>query len=105
MPALPLLRLLTLLALILAPLGMIEGAPAMAHDRSAAMGHCPESDGPAKAPPSAPVDCMIACAGLSAQAGSLLAPPPPSAAPTTPLLPWRLHGLHPETTIPPPRHN
>jgi hypothetical protein len=75
----------------------------MAHDRTAAAGHCPESGSPAKAPPSAPVDCMIACAGLPAQASSNLVKPPLAAAPEPAPLSWRLHGLHPKTTIPPPR--
>jgi hypothetical protein len=99
-----LLRWLTLLALLLAPLGMIGAGPAMAHGRTAAAGHCSESGSPAKAPSSAPVDCMIACAGLPAQASSPLVKPPLAAAPEPLPAPWRVDGLHPKTTIPPPRH-
>lgn len=106
MSASALLRLLTLIALFLAPLAMIGAAPATAHGRSAAAAHCAETGKPAEAPPSAPIDCMIACAGcLPAQGGLLGARPP--LAPTAQAVPlhFQLHGLHPEAATPPPRRS
>jgi hypothetical protein len=99
-----LLRWLILLALLLAPLAMIGGAPAMAHARPAAAVHCAETEKPAKTPPSAPVDCMIACVGcLPAQGGTLAAQPRPGRATEPEPLAFRLQGLHPEAATPPPR--
>lgn len=104
MSASRLLRWLTLIALLLAPLGMIGGAPAMAHSRPAQAGHCAEKEKPAEAPLSAPVDCMIACAGsLPAQAVALAAQPRPGRAVEPEPLAFRLDGLHPEAATPPPR--
>lgn len=99
-----LLGWLTLLALLAAPLAMIGGAPAMAHVRPAAVGHCDDREMPAEAPPEAPVDCMIACAGcLPALGGTLAAQPRLAAAAEAAPLAFLLHGLHPEAAIPPPR--
>ncbi|HYG48520.1 MAG TPA: hypothetical protein VD846_11340 [Allosphingosinicella sp.] len=104
MSATRLLRFLTLLALLLAPLGMIGGGPAMAHARPDATSPCAERNKPAEAPPSAPLDCMVACAGcLPEQGGALAARALPAAAAAPVLLAFRLHGLHPEAATPPPR--
>lgn len=104
MSATGLLRWLILLALLLAPLAMIGGSPAVAHARPAAAGHCAETGKPAEAPPSAPADCMIACAGfLPAQGGGVAGLPrlEPAARPAPAA--FRISGLHPEAAIPPPR--
>ena len=104
MPAPRLLTLLTLLALLLAPLAMLGGAPAMAHAGPEAASHCTETKAPAEAPPAAPVDCMIACAGcLPALPDMLSAGPLPLAAAEIGPLRFPLHGLHPEAATPPPR--
>lgn len=98
-----LLRWLTLIALLLAPLAMIGGAPAMAHDHVAAAGHCDDMGSRDETPAPAPVDCTIACAGLPAQTAAVAAHPFLPAAPGS-LVPaaW-LAGLQPEAATPPPR--
>jgi hypothetical protein len=104
MSATGLFRWLTLLALLFAPLTMIGGGPAMAHDQTVAAGHCADSDKPAEAPTSAPVDCMIACAGcLPTQSGAPSARLPLEAAARSAPLAFGLRGLHPEAATPPPR--
>jgi hypothetical protein len=102
MSATRLLQCLTCLALLLAPLSMIGAAPAMARSVPAA-GHCADMERPSKTPPSAPIDCMIACAGLPAQGCTIaVRPAVPAIAEPQPLA-SRLHGLHPEAATPPPR--
>lgn len=99
-----LFRWLILLALLVAPLGMIGGAAAAAHVQTMAAGHCAETDKSAQAPPAAPADCMIACAGcLPAQTGTLSARPGMRAAVRPAPAPYQLRGLHPEAATPPPR--
>lgn len=103
MSATALLRWLTLLALLIAPFAMIDGS-ATAHAGPVAAGHCAETERPAEAPPSAPADCMIACAGcLPTQGGRLAGLPStePSIRPTPAA--FRIRGLHPEAATPPPR--
>jgi hypothetical protein len=108
MPASHFVRWLTLIALLLAPLAMIGGAPATAHDRMAAAGHHEDVQhddmgSPAEAPPAAPVDCMLACAGLPAQ-GAAVALHREVPAIREPLaLSAHLSGLQPEAATPPPR--
>ncbi|HEY0129814.1 MAG TPA: hypothetical protein VGB57_00300 [Allosphingosinicella sp.] len=104
MSATRLLRWLTLFALLVAPLAMIGGSPATAHVAAVLGGHCAETEKPVEAPPSAPVDCMIACAGcLPTQAGTLAVRPrlEPAARPGP--IDFRLSGLNPEAATPPPR--
>lgn len=104
MSATGLLKWLTLLALLFAPLAMIGGSPAAAHARPAVAGHCAEAEKPVEAPPSAPADCMIACAGcLPTQGGTLSGLPrlEPAAQPAP--IAFRIRGLHPEAATPPPR--
>ena len=107
-------RILTLLALLLAPLGMMQAHAAMpavtgpATSHAMAMpggaGHCADRDQPAPQPDKASIDCTIACAGVA----SLSTPVPArSAIPATVMVEIRpaatLHGLHPESDPPPPR--
>jgi hypothetical protein len=95
---------LILLSLLLAPLAMIGASPAAAHAIPVAAGHCADDKGPVEAPPSAPVDCMIACAGcLPMQAGAVAARPRLDSAARPAPIPFRLRGLHPEAATPPPR--
>lgn len=104
MSATGLTRWLILVALLFAPLAMIGGSPAAAHARPAAAGHCAEDGAPAEAPPAAPADCMIACAGcLPTQGGALAALPRLEAAARPAPLAYCLRGLHPEAATPPPR--
>ena len=113
------LRLLLLAALLLAPLGRIGIAQAMAAPAGAGpmAGHCaempaaapahhgsghhqkaPDRDGEAMA-----VDCMIACAAMAVAPDPFVAPPPGAVAvPSLSFLPG-LTGIRPEADPPPPR--
>ena len=102
------LRFLTMLAILLMPLGMMGAAPAsaMGHRASMAMpaGHCadmPQKD--KKAPASPCCDCMVGCAAIPSRATCIeheaLAPMAALAASLNPAI----HGLHPEAATPPPR--
>ena len=114
------LRLLLLAAMLLAPLGRVGIAQAMAAPAGApaAMAdHC--ADMPAAAPahhragdrqgeprkgdePMA-VDCMVACAAMAQAPATFVAPMAPAAAlPTAPFL-ASLTGIRPEADPPPPR--
>jgi hypothetical protein len=109
------LRLLLLAVMLLAPVGRIGIAQAMAapaEAKTAMDGHC--ADMPASAPGhhrQAPtqgdegkaVDCMIACAALATAPALFVAPAPPAA--TMPGAPFlsSLTGLRPEADPPPPR--
>lgn len=101
------LRILTLLAVLLMPLGMIGGSPAMAsgHHKAApaAAGHCADMDDQKKDPPGRSADCTVACAAIPAFAADVphRAPTPASAETRAPLPTMR--GLDPEAATPPPR--
>ncbi|HEX6374793.1 MAG TPA: hypothetical protein VFZ91_03630 [Allosphingosinicella sp.] len=103
MEASRLLRWFTLLALLLAPLGMIGGAPAVAHYGAVAAGHCADMENPADAPSSVPMDCTTACSALPAQADGIAVRPLLPCAPEPAALTVRLHSLEPEAATPPPR--
>jgi hypothetical protein len=105
-----LVRILALLALVLAPLGMIGARPAMAAPtpgvaahHGQASDHCAGMDQPAEPEPVSCIDCIMVCSGLPA-AGSEVAAHPVSTA-TLPRLPLeqRVHGVNPESEPPPPR--
>lgn len=99
------LPLLALLALLIAPFGMMSGAAAAMpmHAPEMAAGHC-EGKAPAEpAEQGKAIDCMIACAALPAIApisaaafrtAADLPAPPPFASPA---------GTMPEADPPPPR--
>lgn len=111
-----LLRLLTLFALLLAPLGMLGGTPAMAApqsaDVSASGGHCAEMAGAhdqssdEQAPANSVecmTDCMMLCSGMlpmSAQLAEPLARSPMAAAVSISSL---VRGLTPQAEPRPPR--
>jgi hypothetical protein len=118
MPVTRFMRILTILAVLLAPLGMFAGTSAQAatpHAASAAkhhtqampgMGHCAgmqKGDDASKGQPGQQHDCMMACAAIPAFGSELPAKP---FAPTA-IDPVRLvsagHGLGPEAATPPPR--
>jgi hypothetical protein len=106
-----LLQLLTLLAMILAPVGMATGHDAMAapaapgaHTMSAmATDHCAGMDQPAKPQPPSCVDCNMVCAALPA-VETAVAVHPIAAASLPRIAPEEaVQGLHPESDPPPPR--
>lgn len=115
MTARPLLRLLLLAAMLLAPVGRLGIAQAMAAPAAApaAMaGHC--ADMPAAAPAhhqnGSPkdhermaVDCMVACAAMAPAPASFIAPAPLAEALPGALLLSSLTGILPEAELPPPR--
>ena len=108
MPAALILRTLTLLAVLLMPLGMIGGGPAMAAPHhgtaAAAADHCAGMDGQRKKEvPGRKADCTIACAAILPGAGDFRPQALTAAAaePLAPALPTR--GLSPEAATPPPR--
>lgn len=101
-----LLRVLTLLALVLMPLGM-TGAPAAAspmpasHDM-ATMGHCDEQPGQDEAPVSK-MDCTAMCTALPATEGPTPASVLKPKAPRTIAIAMPFVGMVPEIATPPPR--
>jgi hypothetical protein len=113
-----LMRVMTLLAVLLAPLGMMSthvaaaaamaGAHAMpmAHDMEAAAmpGHCPPADGEQDQGKMGPaIDCTLMCAAMPAADSALderIAFPAIKAAPS---LQDRGRGLNPAADPPPPR--
>jgi hypothetical protein len=115
-----LFRLLTMLALLLAPLGMRSGNAAMAipvapdaashHDQAASpSAHCAEMAGESRDDDRGSTsgdcltDCAIACSAI-APLGNALADRPMAPAMAQPLLlVGRVRGLHPESADPPPR--
>jgi hypothetical protein len=101
------LRLLTLAAVLLMPLGM-AAAPAMAHDSAHAgmpMQHCPDQ-GSKPETKGALAECTMACsAALPAQEAAQQSTPHIAPMPVVPVAAQMLHGLHPETATPPPKHS
>jgi len=107
------LRLLLLAAMLLAPLGRIGVAQAMAAPSATgmAMAHCAGMPAPApghhqKAPADGEkmaVDCMIACAAMAPPPASFVAPPPAAMAPPAMSVLASLSGIQPEADPPPPR--
>jgi hypothetical protein len=109
-----LVRILTILAMLVAPLGMMGGHAAMAMpvsaqpamDHMAAMspgGSCADMDKQPEDQSGPGIDCMIACSAVPSAEGGIaghplaaadVQPPPPSEAAS---------GLHPESDPPPPR--
>jgi hypothetical protein len=102
------LRFLTMLAILLMPLGMI-GAPlpaAAAGRPSATMpaDHCAGMSHNGKTVPAAPCcDCMVACSAIPSQAPFIQheVQAPMAAQPAA--LTKTILGLHPEAATPPPR--
>jgi hypothetical protein len=115
------LRLLLLAALLLAPLGRIGMAQAMAMPASGAAmpGHCAgmpaaapahrqgahHSNTPQKPDERMAVDCMIACAAMAPAPAPIMAPPPVAAFVPGAILLTSLSGIRPEAEPPPPRRS
>lgn len=106
------LRLLLLAALLLAPLGRIGVAQAMAAPGGMTMAHCADMPAPAsghhrQAPNrdegKMAVDCMIACAAMATAPAPFVAPAPAAVALPIPSLSSSLTGIQPEADPPPPR--
>ena len=97
-------KLLTLIAVLLLPLGM--GAPAAAtqhHSAAMPMQGCPDQ-APKHAPDVGFAQCAMACsAALPAALASDDEPLTKVRAPTRLEIATQLHGLHPETATPPPK--
>lgn len=115
-----LLRFLTLVAMLFSPISMAAGHAAMAMpapsaamaDQMGAMpvGHCADMSGDQdkqdKSAPTGPnIDCMIACAAMPAADFSVAVHPLFVAFIEPARLTGALHGLHPESDPPPPRHS
>ncbi|MDT9600860.1 hypothetical protein [Sphingosinicella rhizophila] len=113
-----LMRIMTIMAVLLAPLGMIGGTSVQAathHPASATthhaeampgMDHCAgmqKGDDKSKSHPAQQHDCMMACAAIPSFGSDVPAKPmAPSAIVPIPLA-RSGHGLNPEAATPPPR--
>ena len=111
-----LVRMLVLLAVLIAPLGMMDDHAAMAtaaiatptaHHASASEGHCDESV-PQPSEPSAPdrdclLDCAITCSAVPPATAGMPDAPFELAADPVRAPPGLLIGRHPESDPPPPR--
>ena len=114
-----LVQILTMLALLFAPLSMVGGHAAMAmpsaemsaahHEQAAKQSaHCAETSGENQDDMGGPpgdclTDCAVACSAIPAL-NSVMADQPmaPTMAQPLPLV-GRVRGLHPESADPPPR--
>jgi hypothetical protein len=103
----PVMRLLTLLAVLLAPIGMVDWVAAQALP---AMEHCAgmqqvngESGGKSEGQPAQRHDCMMACAAIPSLGLNVVAEPRAAIAATPVPPPIFVHGLSPEAATPPPR--
>jgi hypothetical protein len=113
MVALRLLRFLTLLALLVAPLRMMSAHAEMALPASPAAGHhmataapsdgCGGMDETGKRKPGSNIDCAMACSAVPGAQSELSAYPQPVAAIPPATFADALVGLHPESEPPPPR--
>jgi hypothetical protein len=111
MPLKHLVRLLTLLALLLAPLGMLSSHAAMATpapSKSSAGGHCAEMggarhDAPEEPAPANTIDCTMVCSCIPPLGARLGEPPLRSEAPRSRVRSTFDMGLHPEAEPRPPR--
>ncbi len=106
MPFSRLFHLLALLALLLAPAGMLgsHAAMAMPHQPVAAsMSHCDEQQTPAEDDRQRMLDCAIACTAMPASAP--LVPPEPAFLAAVPVAaPTQFfESTRPEAATPPPR--
>lgn len=101
-----LLRLLVLLALLVAPFGRMAAAEAMTmpeHSAMAMPGHCDPMPAPDPGDEERSIDCMIACAAVTGAESPQLRAPRPAASLPVGLVRTGLSGLHPEADPPPPR--
>lgn len=96
-------KLLTLLAVLLLPLGMAPAAAAPVRNQMAMpMQHCPDQSPQQRH--DGFTECTMACAAALPAMESQTDAPLMRAAPVAQASPIEpLHGLHPETATPPPR--
>src|SRR3954464_14153274 len=100
-------KLLLLAAVLLMPLGMGPAAASAHHASTQAMplGHCPDQGSSHDSKRGVPA-CTMACAAalpaaeIARSEPILVGSEPVRVAPAE-----RLHGLHPETATPPPKHS
>jgi hypothetical protein len=98
------MRLLILFAVLVMPLAMVNGGPAMASSISQEpAGHCEQMPEHKKDQPDRLADCAVACAAIPSQRYDIqrqtFGPSEPRVAALTEIL----HGLDPEAATPPPR--
>ena len=103
------LRLLTLIALMLMPVGM-AGTPALAQPvptehAMAAMGHCDDMPVEEQAPSSSKMDCAAMCTALPAGFGPAPQPMMKLEAPRSIAAGARFDGIVLEIATPPPRRS
>ncbi len=110
-----LLRILTLAAVLFAPLSMVSGHGAMAMPNSKAAtamdhgqatapaGHCADMDQDGSEPASPGVDCMIACSAVATADFAVSSHPAAHSGVRTSSLSALLSGLNPGSDPPPPR--
>lgn len=118
MPVTRFMRILTILAVLLAPLGMIAGTSAQAATPDAAnaamhhadampgMDHCAglqKGNDSSKGQPGQQHDCMMACSAIPSFGSELPAKPLTARAVDPSPLVSAGHGLGPEAATPPPR--
>lgn len=108
-------RVLTILAMLLAPLSMVGGHAAMAMPSPAASGvmdhgqagsqagHCADMDQDQNGQTSPSIDCMIACSAIHSAEFAVASHPAVHSATPIAALPKLYPGLHPESDPPPPR--
>lgn len=97
-------KLLILFAVLLMPLGMINGGPAMASGVSTApAGHCEQMPEHRQEQPDRLADCAVTCAAIPSRRDDLQGRILVLAQPRVAALTEILHGLGPEAAIPPPR--
>ena len=116
-PPMHLVRFLTLLALLFAPIGMIDGHSAMAMPGTMAVtdptgfsgsqaAHCAETSRESQDVPDSSSDCMkdcaVACSAIPALGSDMAEVAPITLLQPVPLA-RRIAGLHPESDPPPPR--
>lgn len=102
-----------LIALIVAPLGMMSGHAAMAMPTSEAAadhatmpsgaGHCPDMGDEDDRDVNASIECMIACAAMLPQTLRVGETSPAVSGPDQPPVVVARHGLNPGAEPPPPR--
>ena len=99
-------KLLTLLALVLMPLGMGTAGAMPAHHapETAIVEHCDEDGGqPADQTRDQSMDCAISCSMLAVAEVQVDSPSVARPVPTARLLVHPDAGLHPDTATPPPK--
>lgn len=98
------MRLLILFAVLLMPLAMVNGGPAMASSISQEpAGHCEQMPEHKKDQPDRLADCAVACAAIPTQRYDIQRKTFGRTEPRVAALTEILHGLGPQATTPPPR--